>query len=219
MVLVILVALVFGYMLKQGFGNNLRQHSVKIKGSPQTLSIFFISDTHNRKITKQFLKKLKGKVDVVIIGGDFADKRTSMAKLHANIKLLTELAPTYFVWGNNDREIGESQMIDALKKHHVHILCNEHVIINKEINPVRLCGIDFNESDTNIMKALGERISYEPLIFVSHNPEQFKTVLTMAKPALMLSGHYHGGQIRLGRFGIHPNGSFRKMQGRSRYCG
>ena len=56
---------------------------------------------------------MKGKADIVIIGGDLAEKGVPLSQISLNIQKLREIAPVYFVWGNNDYEI-EYHELDAL---------------------------------------------------------------------------------------------------------
>lgn len=41
------------------------------------------------------IEQLDGQFDAVIIGGDFADGRTPIQRIHDNLKLLTPLGPTF----------------------------------------------------------------------------------------------------------------------------
>lgn len=212
-VFIVILIIILGYMLKQAYENHIKFHTVKTNGANQSISLFFISDTHNRKISSRLLKKVAGKVDYVIIGGDFADQRTSFKKIESNLKDLTSIAPTFFVWGNNDREIGEKEMVTLLNKYSVKILWDDSALLNEQHNPIRLCGIDFNDNGNNIEKSIAHCRVDENVIFIAHNPESFSTLLNQTKPILMMGGHFHGGQIRMGKYSIHPKGSFKEVHG------
>ncbi len=45
------------------------------------------------------IEQLEGSFDAVIIGGDFADSRTPISRIHENLDLLTPLGPTFFCLG------------------------------------------------------------------------------------------------------------------------
>ena len=49
-------------------------------------------------------------IDIVIIGGDLARKRCTLTRIAENIGKLAQLGPLFYVWGNNDREVGEQEM-------------------------------------------------------------------------------------------------------------
>ncbi|MFP3427999.1 hypothetical protein, partial [Pseudoalteromonas sp. SIMBA_162] len=50
-------------------------------------------------------------------------------------------------------------------------------------------------------------------MFISHNPELFGKVKHNENIKLKLGGHFHGGQIRFGPFGMHQPGFFKVEKG------
>lgn len=207
-VFVILLAL-FLFMLKQASENNVLYHDVTLVGEPEQASLFFISDVHLRKINKKMIRKINRKMDAVIIGGDFADKRTPIERIYENIEVLKRLGPVYFVWGNNDREVGESNLRRIFNETKVTILENDSKLVPTLRNRCWLSAIDDTTSknvqyDDAFEKCKGE----DNVIFISHNPEVFRFIRQRYNVKMMMGGHLHGGQIRFGPYGIHPHGSF-----------
>lgn len=198
-------------MFKQANENNVRKHLVRVSGQKEIIRLFFISDTHARKINERMINKI-GQMDVVIVGGDFVDKRTSSQILEHNIRLLKKLGPVYFVWGNNDVEFGELQLRQYFKNHQVKVLENEAVMLPSE-NQIKLCAVEYSPTDQKIIQAVAE-CEENKTIFIAHNPQQFPKVYRHFKPLLSIGGHLHGGQIRFGSFGIQPHGYFKKMNSR-----
>ena len=91
---------------------NVIYHSFAVQKNSQDcreLSIFFISDIHRRRIDERLLKKVRslGLIDIVIIGGDLAEGGVPLSTIDQNVERLSQLAPLFFIWGNNDREVGE----------------------------------------------------------------------------------------------------------------
>ncbi len=212
-VLVICISFIL-FMIKQAFENNLLYHNVQIPGHNEQVTLFFISDVHLRKIDEQMLQQINQPVHAVIIGGDFADKRTPIERIYENIKLLKKLGPIYFVWGNNDREVGEQRLRDIFNEMGVHIIENDAILLSNFQNNVWLSAID----DTSTKNAQFDRAFDKPnlgdhVVFISHNPQVFYKVRNRYNVSLLLGGHLHGGQIRLGKFGIHPHGSFKTRNG------
>ena len=202
------------YMWKVANENNVLNHQLKLVGEQEKIRLFFISDTHLRRINKDMIKRIDGSFDAVIIGGDFADSRTPIERIHENLDLLTPLGPTYFVWGNNDREVGEDRLRGILEEHGVHILANDAVDLPGKKNRFWLSAIE----DTSTMKysfeAAFEKVDEDDfVVFISHNPGVFARVRAKYRADLMIGGHLHGGQIRIGRYGVHPNGSYREREG------
>ena len=196
-------------MYRQALENNVLHHQVDLYGENEKVSLFFISDVHMRKIDDEMLKKINQSIDAVIIGGDFADRRTSFQTIYHNILLLVELAPVYFVWGNNDREVGEEKLRRLFKDAGVKIIENDALILPNIKNKCWLCAIDdIAMEKEDYLKAFSKCKGEENVIFVSHNPEAFPIVRQQYQAILMLGGHYHGGQIRLGSIGLQPHGSF-----------
>lgn len=211
--LVIVIAFLL-YMWKVAHENNVLYHQLKLVGEQEKIRLFFISDTHLRRINKDMIKRIDGSFDAVIIGGDFADNRTPIERIHDNLDLLTPLGPTYFVWGNNDREVGEDRLRSILGEHGVQILANDAVALPGKKNRFWLSAIE----DTSTMKysfeAAFEKVDEDDLVvFISHNPGVFARVRAKYRADLMIGGHLHGGQIRFGRYGVHPNGSYREREG------
>ncbi|MFJ7951370.1 metallophosphoesterase [Lysinibacillus sp. NPDC096418] len=202
------------YMWKVAHENNVLNHQLKLVGKREEIRLFFISDTHLRKINRDMIKSIQGSFDAVIIGGDFADSRTPIERIHDNLDLLTPLGPTYFVWGNNDREVGENRLRGILLEHGVQIIANDAVLLQNKKNRFWLSAIE----DTSTMKysfeAAFEKVDEEDLVvFISHNPGVFARVRAKFRADLMIGGHLHGGQIRVGPYGVHPNGSYRERDG------
>lgn len=196
-------------MWKQARENNVRMHEITATGHGKPVQLFFISDTHARKIKKKMIESIQGKVDAVIIGGDFVDRRTSKQTLQENLQLLQTLGPVYFVWGNNDAEFDEQQLRQLFSQHHVILLENEAVQIGKQ-QDFYLSAVTYRPGEENIKRALAD-CKLERTVFIAHNPELFYKVHRHFMPLLSIGGHLHGGQIRLGKWGIQPHGYFKKV--------
>lgn len=216
-VIVILLLLLIGiglmlFMMKQAKENHIHIHRMAIQGEEEKIRLFFISDTHARTINKEMIQSVQGPVHAVIIGGDFADKRTPWLRIEDNLKLLKKLGPVYFIWGNNDREVGEEWLRNLFQQHNVPIIENEALLIPNLKNRIWLSAIDDTSANYNIENAI-VKCKAEKTVFISHNPQIFSKVQKKFQPILMMGGHLHGGQIRLGKFGLHPHGSFSIRQG------
>ena len=100
---------------------SVKQHTMKAKAQlhDAELTVFFISDIHRRHVPKKLLDKVQSMnqtVDLVILGGDIAEKGVSAERVRKNVHLLSRLGPIYYIWGNNDREIGEQTIRDILSE-------------------------------------------------------------------------------------------------------
>lgn len=197
------------FMYKQAHENNLRIHEVHTTGMQEKICLFFISDTHSRKIDEAMVAAIPQKIDAVIIGGDFVDRRTTEETVLHNLRLMKKLGPTYFVWGNNDVEYGIEKLRQLFEQHEITILENASIELASK-NNVRISGLSYRSREDNIERAV-EQCNEDKTIFIAHNPELFPKVFRRFKPLLSLAGHLHGGQIRLGDYGIQPHGYFKKI--------
>nr|WP_232337147.1 metallophosphoesterase [Lysinibacillus timonensis] len=197
------------YMVKEAFENNVLTHEVTLQGQDETIKLFFISDIHVRKVNEGMITNLKGKFNAVIIGGDLADKRTPKERIRQNLRLLQQLGPLYFIWGNNDREVGEENLRAILNEYNVRIIENSSMQLPQTNNIIWISGID-DTTTKNVRydKAFEKCGEHDKVIFISHNPKVFAKVRSRYNVSLLMGGHLHGGQIRLGPFGIYPHGSF-----------
>ncbi|RDU36580.1 metallophosphoesterase [Neobacillus piezotolerans] len=200
------------------FGNNVSVHELEFDDFPDSfgeLRIFFISDIHHRLISDSILLAAKGKADIVIIGGDLMEKGVPLERVKANIEKLRTIGPVYFVWGNNDYE-GNYRDLDALLLDlKVKILDNTAVMFESaEGGKIALLGVD----DAGLKK---DRLDYALLdaeqgcfkILASHNPKIIGKIKPDDGISFLLSGHTHGGQIRIFGLGPYQKGGIDKIGG------
>jgi predicted MPP superfamily phosphohydrolase len=110
--------------------------------------------------------------------------------------LRTLSMPIYAVYGNHDYWSDNATVEHYLRQANVNILLNESAQIESGL---WLAGVDDLWSGRPDLKATMERIpAGASTILLAHEPDFFDTVLHEAAPiALQLSGHSHGGQVRL----------------------
>ncbi|OCA90958.1 metallophosphoesterase [Bacillus sp. FJAT-27225] len=212
----VLGAILLGYMIYLAFENNLIEQELLFSDFPESfgeLRVFFISDIHKRLVDESLVNSVKGRVDIVIIGGDLREKGVPLSNVETNILKLKSLGPVFFVWGNNDYE-GEYRALDhLLLSHGVKILDNTATSF-ESVNGDKLVllGVD----DLGLQKdrldlALLDAGEGDFKVLVSHNPEIIKKIEPEQGISLVLSGHTHGGQIRIAGFGPYQKGGIRKV--------
>lgn len=126
-----------------------------------------------------------------------------------NIRKLRALAPVYFVWGNNDYE-GDFRRLDKfLRESEVSILANCSVRLVKDGASISLVGVeDVGYRRDRLDEAMLESEGFR--ILVSHNPDIIKKITPEHRISLVLSGHTHGGQIRLFGWGLREKGQLKQ---------
>jgi len=199
-------------MFKKAFDTNIRHHEIETVNyqNRQPFRLFFISDIHRRRISDHLIEQV-GKLDAVIIGGDIAEKGVPLNRIEENVKKLAQLGPIYFVWGNNDREVGEHHIRKYIEDVGGKLLENEAVCIEYQNTRLWIAGIDdVSSGRADIAKSFKNVPENETIIFVSHTPFVFNKVKNGFKSDVLLAGHTHGGQIRLGKWGYYQKGSLQK---------
>ncbi|MFN2745562.1 MULTISPECIES: metallophosphoesterase [unclassified Bacillus (in: firmicutes)] len=179
-----------------------------IGGLKKPLNIFFISDIHRRTVSSEIIEKVKEqKVKLVFIGGDLAEEGVSFQAIEDNIKRLSSLGKTYFVWGNNDYEVDQERLSAIFEKYGVTALRNESVLYDHDGEVINICGVDDIRLELDDYQEAVRRIQKEaPTLLLSHNPAIHHQIQETDGIDAVFSGHTHGGQIRIGRLGFYEKG-------------
>ncbi|MGM9925983.1 MAG: metallophosphoesterase [Bacillus sp. (in: firmicutes)] len=209
------ITLLLLYMWRLAHENRLIQHHLRFRdfpGSFGTVRIYFISDIHKRRVSADLIRRVQGKADFVIIGGDLAERNVPFERIKENIEKLKTIGPVYFVWGNNDYELDYHELDATLLSLGVKILDNTAVMFESSSgDKLSLLGVDFVDGKRDRLD-LALLDSEEPSfkILVSHCPRILKKINKDHNISLVLAGHTHGGQIRLFGFGRYKLGGLHK---------
>lgn len=191
------------------------------------LKIVQVSDLHNAEFgddQSRLLKAVKdASPDLIAVTGDLIDSRhTDVEKAMKFINGAIKIAPVYYVTGNHEARIAEyAELEEQMTEAGVVILRNESTTIERGGESILLLGLDdpaftkkedaSGESktmiDTKLKDMLSECGGYT--ILLSHRPELLD-VYADNNIDLVLSGHAHGGQVRLPFVGglVAPNQGF-----------
>jgi uncharacterized protein len=205
------------YMLKEAFKNKVIERDLLFKEFPPSfgkVSIFFISDIHRRIISEKIIAAIKGKTDIVIIGGDLTEKGVPLERVKENLKKLKEVSPVYFVWGNNDYEVDYHELDATMLELGVKIIDNTSVSFESENgDKLVLLGIDDISLERDRLDlALSDAEVGGFRVLVSHNPRVMDQILPEHNIHLVLSGHTHGGQIHILGYSPYEKGGIKKDQ-------
>ncbi|WP_010284285.1 metallophosphoesterase [Bacillus timonensis] len=207
------------YMLYEAKIDRVVNHTLRFSDFPNSfgeITIFFISDIHRRVVSENIINEVKGKADIVIIGGDLTEKGVPFERVQKNLQRIKAIGPTYFVWGNNDYEVEYHELDSLLLSMGIKILDNTAMFFETgEGEKIALLGIDdLREGRSRLDLALldaGNEADFK--ILVSHNPEIKSQLQPNYKINVLLSGHTHGGQIRFWKFGLYPKGGVENKNG------
>jgi len=175
-------------------------------------SIALVSDIHSspfmsKRDMDEYVALVNGlKADMIVVDGDFVNSQVEevypFAEAFSNLR-----APhgVYGVMGNHDFYNHDPELVarevDACG---VKLLRDDKTIIEKDGGQFYLVGVDDVGRANNSMIRLDEAVGYAPLeiprILLCHRP-YYLPQAAARNIDLVLSGHTHGGQVVLGRFG------------------
>jgi predicted MPP superfamily phosphohydrolase len=176
-----------------------------------------ISDIHLDEFTEPFfLEYVVHRInalapDLVLVTGDFVTRGalTFIDSRHAAYRcaeiLSTLKCPqVYTVLGNHDVGVSAPLVIGALRSAKIPVMINEHVPIERGGSRIWLCGTDdAGTRHPDLDLTIPEKPD-GPVILMVHEPDYADVVVKHPKGKfvdLMLSGHSHGGQVRLPFYG------------------
>jgi len=176
-----------------------------------------LSDIHMDEYTEPFFLRHLIEVvnrlhpELVLLTGDFVSDGLSSTSFAigaawqcANLLTKLECRRLYAVLGNHDVGVGGIEVTDALQANGIKVLTNVCLPIERSSARIWLAGLDDpvlgNPDPELAIPASIRNLPNEPVILMCHAPDYVDTLLS--NPAgkaisLMLSGHTHGGQVRL----------------------
>ncbi len=184
-------------------------YSLKSDKVKENIRIAFISDLHNKKYGKnqsQLVAEIDmASPDIVIFGGDTAD-----SVLDKDIKDSVVLAenlvkkyPCYYTVGNHEYRRGDVDKIkEKFSQIGLKVLEGNGDIITVNGQKIEICGIfkpDSIVADKNITQLEAVTAKHEDShyrVLIAHYPERL-TEYAEGGFDLVLSGHAHGGQVRI----------------------
>ena len=202
--------------------------SVSFDNLPKSFSgfkILHISDLHNAEFgndNEKLISKIsETNADIAVITGDLIDRNhTSIETALTFTKKLTEIMPVYYVTGNHEASCKDYALLEqGLIENGVIVLRNGTTEITKNNDTIEIIGIDdpnfsdmlFFDQEAIVNETLKNIIQNNDSfkILLSHRPELFETYVSN-NIDIVLSGHAHGGQVRLPFIGgvVAPNQGF-----------
>lgn len=188
--------------------------SPKVHGALEGFRITQVSDLHNRSFGKdncRLLALTEAQLpDLLVITGDLTNSyRPDLETALDAARRLARIAPCYYVTGNHEHRMSvekQTAFFRALEDAGVIVLRNEAVSLGMG-EGFRLVGVDCSQGRTDTLRALmADRPPEELNILLSHKPH-YAEYYRRAGVDLVLSGHAHGGQVRLpGLGGLYAPG-------------
>ena len=165
-----------------------------------------ISDLHDRSFGTSQSKLLnairEAKPDLIVITGDLFNRHNAGA--HQNAFCLAEhvtaIAPTYFIEGNHEWSLGKTgkRYVKSVAAKGIRVLRNAYT----DLPECRLIGLR-QQAEAKMLAAMTDPNRFN--LVLAHRPELFAEYAKTGADAV-LSGHAHGGQIRIFGKGIYAPG-------------
>ena len=202
----------------------ITRYDVKTKKLPKDMvqkKIVFLSDFHNQDYGEHAQKLVdairREEPDLILIGGDMVVGKKDIPCTNGLefVRQLPDIAPVYYANGNHEQRMHEREYLygrkfweykEELEKSGVHFLMNEDVVLGEGEEQIRITGLEipiacykkFKKraiSLSEVEERIGE-VKDEFQILLAHHPAYAQTYWEWGAD-LVLSGHLHGGVVRL----------------------
>ncbi|MBM7645320.1 putative MPP superfamily phosphohydrolase [Scopulibacillus daqui] len=213
LVIIIAMAVILVYMFFQAHRHIVLDVDITIEDLPEAFDgyqIFFISDIHRRLVSFKLLKQIKSQPDIVVIGGDLTETGVPFSRVEENVRRLSQVGPIIFIWGNHDLYVDREALQQIFKKFQVKILDNQALVFKRGKDHLNIVGIN---DVTNHLDRLDEALEGRKkgtTVLLSHNPDIKYQLHEHHRIPLVISGHTHGGQIRLFGWGLREKGGIKE---------
>lgn len=140
--------------------------------------------------------------DLVVITGDIVNDRPALTRVAHALQQLSAPCGVYAIPGNHDYVEDIEDVVAALAFCGVRMLRNEGVTVQHNGAALWLAGVDdVWHGRRDIAAAVAAAPPGVPIVLLAHAPDDGATAAADPRIILQLSGHVHGGHIRLPVFG------------------
>jgi predicted MPP superfamily phosphohydrolase len=194
---------------------SVEQHTIRLSRLPDAfhgMRIVQISDFHYEEYTEAyFIRDVVRRVnrlrpDMVVFTGDFVSDgpmphayARSHAPACAEILSGIECPLRYAVLGNHDELVGAEAVLRSLEESGIPVLRNRFEPIERGNERIWLAGLgsaSTRDARPEIAIPRPSITQGEPVVVLAHEPDILPEIARY-NASLMLSGHTHGGQIRV----------------------
>lgn len=186
---------------------SLEHLEITLKRLPRKLDgfkIIHLSDIHHSPFTELAHIERAIKVanrlrpDMFVLTGDYVSHdRKYIGPVAEALGQLRARYGTYACLGNHDHWTDAELVTDRFRAEGISVLVNEGVRVKAEGSSFWLAGVDdYMVGKTDVPAALRGSYPDELKLLLAHNPTIFRQSVRL-KIDLTLSGHTHGGQVKL----------------------
>ena len=217
MILMVCLCMVTGYFIYISYYKvEITDYEISSAKINNDVNIVIIADVHDQhcKVKDKIIDRIEQlKPDIILCAGDIIDNESSDDKSTIEfLSSLLEITDVYMSLGNHELEYPESrQLIESIKNTGAKILDKEYQDIEVNGNTIRIGGMydyAFSQETGDIDQATMKSDVYSFLtemkqtssfqLMMAHRPDSF--IFGKAYKwdlDLVVSGHYHGGQVIL----------------------
>lgn len=200
-VLAVLEIIICIFCLYQNYHLVTTEYEVDL-GLSEDLTIVQVSDLHNQFFGADQSSLLaaveNASPDIIVVTGDIVDSTHTSYKIALDfIEGAVRIAPVYYVSGNHEVRLS-GKKLDAFyeKMQELGVVFLDDTYV--ETSDYVLAGIAdaslASYSAYGAYKAYGAFDENKPVIMLAHEPQYYELYQNLGAD-LVLSGHYHGGQI------------------------
>ena len=202
LIIIVLIIILIVYNQVQISKFKINKVTIQSEKLNSEIRISQITDFHSNKhinIVKIVESMEEFKPHIIVLTGDIIDTKTEdLSIAFALVDLVTSVGkPIFFVEGNHEgQNPKKNEFLLGLEKKGVIILDNKTKMVDIEEEKIRLIGLGFFAQKADFQKVLDKATKDIYDILLSHSPNRPIKYLD-DRIDLVLSGHTHGGQVRL----------------------
>lgn len=172
------------------------------------LRILQISDLHGRSFGREhrllLQKATEAHPELICITGDLFEADTSLSSLEPLIRGLCDLAPVYYVTGNHEWQRQDLKAcLKQLESWGATVLQNEYRLLQRGSSTIAIVGVDDpcgpydRKMPQELMAELRKEVGEDCFVLALDHRNDHLSLWAQLGADLVLSGHCHGGVIRL----------------------
>ena len=208
--LLALFALAAGFVYWQNFTLQVEPVELFFESLPPQfdgLRVAELSDLHGRSFGKNNVRLLrtlqKARPDMICICGDLFDEKTDLTMLEPLLTGLTDIAPVYYVTGNHEWQVKNlREILQKMRAWGVTVLENEGRVLSRGGAEMVVagvhdpCGPYDMKTPAALVCELRSAQGNDFILMLSHRNDEL-AMWSQLGVQLVLSGHCHGGVVRL----------------------
>lgn len=198
------------FLFQQNFALQVEQVELTFEALPPEfdgLRVAELSDLHGRSFGRGNARLLdalrQAQPDLICLCGDIFDENTDVTMLEPLLRGLVGIAPVYYVTGNHEWRVpGLRVLLRQMGALGVTVLQNEYRVLTRGASSLCVAGVDDpcgpydKKTPAQLVRELRQREGEAFVLMLSHRNDEL-AMWSELGVQLVLSGHCHGGVVRL----------------------